>query len=217
MASKSIVYDEYYEGLPIMTNIAKGHGCDPDILRIIKEQFDYAEVTKRKIFVIRYDIRFPLDGQYDHSNWLISSFQADLMKALKREKEGCEPQYVVVREQSREKHHHYHGLLLLDGNKVQNIHGVLNRAEEIWDRKVGATMMDKQNGGLIERCTSDRDGNYVGNGVMLRHDDPDREVKLHACFKRASYLAKVNQKGYAPSGCREVFASRIPDPYKPPK
>lgn len=64
--------------------------------------------------------------------------------------------------------------------------------------------------GLIDDCTTSRNGENQVNGVMLRPDDPEMETKKDDCFRRASYLAKTNTKGYAPKGQRELFSSRIP-------
>ena len=44
---------------------------------------------------------------------------------------------------------------------------------------------------------------------MLRKDDPEYERKYDQCFRRCSYLAKVNQKDASPKHQRELFSSRI--------
>ena len=100
-------------------------------------------------------------------------------------------QYVAVREQSREKHQHYHVALILDGQKTQSIHNHIRTAERLWDLTLG--LPEKENGyGLIDDCTTSRTGEKQVNGVMLRYDDPWRPDKKDDCFRRASYLAKTN-------------------------
>ena len=85
----------------------------------------------------------------------------------------------------------------------------IQTAERLWDSTLG--LPEKENGyGLIDDCTTNRNGEPQENGVMLRYDDPFRGNKKDDCFRRASYLAKTNTKGNAPKGQREVFASRIP-------
>ena len=107
---------ETYHDYPIMTDKAKGLACDIKILNEIERQLDYAEATKSKTLFMRYDIRFP-EG-YDHAdNGVFREFQSKFMKNLSRQ--GLKPQYIAVREQSREKHQHYHVALLLDGQKTQ--------------------------------------------------------------------------------------------------
>ena len=197
---------ETYHDYPIMTDKAKGLACNIKILNEIERQLDYAEATKSKTLFMRYDIRFP-EG-YDHAdNGVFREFQSKFMKNLSRQ--GLKPQYIAVREQSREKHQHYHVALLLDGQKTRSIHNHIQTAERLWDTTLG--LPARENGyGLIDDCTTSRTGEKQVNGVMLRPDDPDMEAKKADCFRRASYLAKTNTKGNAPKGQREMFSSRIP-------
>ena len=140
-------------------------------------------------------------------NEIFSDFQANFMKNLSRQ--GLKPQYVAVREQSTEKHQHYHVVVLLDGQKTQSIHNHIQTAERLWDSALG--LEPRENGyGLIDDCTTSRTGEKQVNGVMLRADDLDMESKKDDCFRRASYLAKTNSKGNAPKFKREMFSSRIP-------
>ena len=189
-----------------MTDEKRGLACDEKILHEIERQFDYAEETKKKIFFMRYDIRFP-EGYNHADNGVFREFQSKFMKNLSRK--GLKPQYVAVREQSKEKHQHYHVALLLDGQKTQSIHNHIQTAERLWDLTLG--LPEKDNGyGLIDDCTTNRNGDKQENGVMLRYDDPFRYDKKESCFKRASYLAKCTTKGNTPKGQRELFSSRIP-------
>ena len=198
--------EKTFHGYSIMTDEEKGLSCETKILNEIERQLDYAEATKSKTLFMRYDIRFP-EG-YDHAdNGVFREFQSKFMKNLSRQ--GLKPQYIAVREQSREKHQHYHVALLLDGQKPQSIHNHIQTAERLWDTTLG--LPARENGyGLIDDCTTSRTGEKQVNGVMLRPDDPDMEAKKDDCFRRASYLAKTNTKGNAPRGQREMFSSRIP-------
>ena len=189
-----------------MTDQETGLSCNTKILAEIEKQFEHANSTKSKIFFMRYDIRFP-EGFNHADNGVFREFQSKFMKNLSRK--GLKPQYVAVREQSKEKHQHYHVALLLDGQKTQSIHNHIATAERLWDSTLG--LPERENGyGLIDDCTTSREGEKQVNGVMLRPDDPEMEAKRDECFKRASYLAKTNTKGYAPKGQRELFSSRIP-------
>ena len=203
---KKTTTDSTYNNYPIMTDEKRGLACDEKILHEIERQFDYAEETKNKIFFMRYDIRFP-EGYNHVDNGVFREFQSKFMKNLSRK--GVKPQYVAVREQSKEKHQHYHVALLLDGQKTQSIHNHIQTAERLWDLTLG--LPEKENGyGLIDNCTTNRNGDKQENGVMLRYDDPWRYDKKESCFKRASYLAKCTTKGNTPKGQRELFSSRIP-------
>ena len=198
--------EETFHAYPIMTDKARGLACDAKVLNEIERQFDYAEETKSKVFFMRYDIRFP-EGYTHADNGVFREFQSKFMKNLSRQ--GLKPQYIAVREQSKEKHQHYHVALLLDGQKTQSIHNHIQTAERLWDSTLG--LPARENGyGLIDDCTTFRTGEKQINGVMLRPDAPDMKAKKDDCFRRASYLAKTNTKGNAPKGQREMFSSRIP-------
>ena len=203
---KRTTTESTYNNHTIMTNKERGLACDIKILNEIERQFQYAEETKSKIYFQRMDLRLP-EGHEHTSNELFREFQSKFIK--NRSRKGLKPQYVAVREQSREKHQHYHVALLLDGQKTQSIHNHIQTAERLWDSALG--LPARENGyGLIDDCTTSRTGDKQINGVMLRPDDPEMEKKKDDCCRRASYLAKNNTKGNAPKGQREVFASRIP-------
>ena len=204
MSTKNnITYSPLFRGNSILTDKDKQYGCFRPLLSRIADQFEDMTIRHNKVFFMRYDVRFPADTPTAMDNSTFCSFQADFVKQLTRQ--GLDPHYVVVREQSREKHQHYHGILLLDGNKTQNIYGHIQTAETIWRRKNNLP----EGTGLIDACTTSRDGTPQINGVMLRKDDPDYETKKADCFRRASYLAKVNTKANTPEGQRQLFASRI--------
>ena len=188
-----------------MTDKERDLSCDVKILNEIERQFDHAEETRNKIFFMRYDIRFP-EGCDHADNGVFREFQSKFMKNLSRK--GLKPQYVAVREQSREKHQHYHVALILDGQKTQSIYNHIQTAERLWDSTLG--LPEKENGyGLIHDCTRNRTGEKQVNGVMLRYDDLWRPDKKDDCFRRASYLTKTNTKGNTLKGQRELFSSRI--------
>ena len=207
MRRRKLWKEDTYGSYPVMVDVEKEQFCDEKILETIKEHFDYATQTKSKILFMRYDVRFQ-QGECEHcSNELFRTFQANFMKKLSRQ--GLKPQYVAVREQSREKHQHYHVALLLDGQKTQSIHNHITTAERLWNRTLG--LPNRENGyGLIDDCTKSRAGTVQINGVMLRRDDPEYESKKADCFRRASYLAKINTKADAFNGNREIMTSRVP-------
>ena len=154
---------------------------------------------------MRYDVRLP-EGLDHADNGLFREFKSKYIK--NRSRKGFKPQYVAVREQSKEKHQHYHVALWLDGQKTKNIHDHIATAERLWNKTLG--LPDKVNGyGLIDDCTKSRSGAKQINGVMLRRDDPAYETKKDDCFRRASYLAKVNTKGNTPKGQRAGIDRRL--------
>ena len=167
MKKRTLTTSSNYHDYPIMTDRDRGLSADKNILNKIEEQFNYADKNKSKTFFMRYDIRFPKD--FTHAdNSAFSSFQAAFMKNLSRQ--GLKPQYVAVREQSREKHQHYHVCLWLDGQKTQSIEKHISTAERLWN---AALNLPKRDNGykLIDARTKSRNGTEQINGVMLNKAD----------------------------------------------
>lgn len=198
-------YESTYNGKRILTNKKKGLGCDTEILDKTDRLISSYTEKHNKVNLTRFDLRYPKDHFAPDDNKDFSTFSATFNKDLKRK--GLDPKYIAVREQSREKHQHYHVAVLTDGNKIQNPHVVLKTAEEHWNRTIG---QDKDSKGLVDYCTKSRSGEKQTNHYRLRRGDENYDEDLNNCFERCSYLAKINTKGKAPHRTREVFMSRIP-------
>ena len=212
MRSERITYEKQYQGHPIMTDSTKKQGCKEAILQKIDQIMTDMSNRHSKVLFMRYDVRFPQDYEHTNDNELFSQFQETFIKNRKRK--GYDPAYIAVREGSREKHQHYHVALMLDGHKTQSIHDHIQTAERLWEKILNLPPKNDDAGrttcyGLIDDCMRNRQGQPQENGVMLRKDDPDYDSKYDQCFRRCSYLAKVNQKGSASKHQREVFSSRI--------
>ena len=211
MKQRKLTSEDTFNDYPIMTNKEKEQFCDTDILQEIQDQMEYAEISKTKTFCMRLDLRLP-DALHHTDNRIFSRFQTLFMTNLSRK--GLSPQYVAVREQSREKHQHYHELLLLDGQKTRCITNHLKTAERLWNKALGRS---GENSGLVDDCTTFRSGVKGSNGVLLDPNDPEYEAKQNDVFYRASYLAKENTKQNTPKGQRELFSSRIPKDINSPR
>ena len=98
---KRITTEPTYNNHTIMADNARGLACDIKILNEIERQFQYAEATKSKSYFMRYDVRLP-EGLDHTNNDLFREFQSKFIK--NRSRKGLKPQYVAVREQSKEKH-----------------------------------------------------------------------------------------------------------------
>ena len=212
MRNERITYEEQYHGHPIMTDSTKKQGCKEAILEKINQIMTDMSSRHSKVLFMRYDVRFPQDYEHTNDNELFSQFQESFIKNRKRK--GYAPAYIAVREGSREKHQHYHVALLLDGHKTQSIYDHIQTAERLWEKTLNLPPKNDDAGqaasyGLIDDCMRNRQGQPQENGVMLRKDDPEYEHKYDQCFRRCSYLAKVNQKDSSPKHQRELFSSRI--------
>ncbi|WP_081678610.1 YagK/YfjJ domain-containing protein [Desulfocurvibacter africanus] len=198
-----IISTNNYYGFDIQVDEAKDQGCYDDILQRILDMLIFYISKHNKVLFVRFDVRFPSKYCNDSSNQTFSEFIAGFIKFHQRK--GLDPVYVWVREQSREKHQHYHCILLLNGNKIRSYYEILQQAEAMWNRKLGVEQL-----GLINFCNRSRHGELQSNGIMLRRNDENFSDVFNKCFHWASYLAKTTTKDYAPLGIREFGSSRIP-------
>lgn len=199
----TVTYETHYHGYPILTNQQKQQGCNTQILDKVESLLDHTTKKHNKVFVFRMDLNYPKDYKAPEDNKHIQTFMSKFIKYGKRQ--GYDPDYLWVREQSREKHQHYHLAVFCDGNKIQHPQKLLNKAEDHWGQTIG---QDPK--GLVDHCTRSRQGQSQPNSYMMRRNDDDFEEKKQACFQRCSYLAKTNTKGYAPHKIREIATSRLP-------
>ena len=195
-------FDTEFNQLPINTNNEKENGCYSYLLNSIKNVMDSMINKHSKVLFLRFDLRFP-DGQnYSKDNQLVKKFIYYFARNCKNM--GIYLKYIWVRERSREKHQHYHLVVLLNGNKTQNIYGHLKLCEEIW-----AHVLNIHNAkGLVDYCIYNRNGDFQENGIMIIRNSSDFDKTYNRCFHWASYLAKINTKenisGVRNFGCSEL-------------
>ena len=202
-----------YRGNSILVNEAQGLAADTRILDRISAQFDYAEGSKSKTFFFRYDLHFPKDMKVPSDNEHFKHFISAYTKNLARK--GLAPQYFAVREQRQSEHQHYHVGVLLDGQKTRNPYEHLKTADRLWANELGINADNPSALGIVNHCDKDKKtGERMVNGMMLDATKDNYEYIRDSCFRRASYLAKENQKQMTPKGQREYFASKLPKEYK---
>jgi hypothetical protein len=199
-----VTFGPTYNGKPILTDKARGYGCREDILKRIEERMDHATESYRKVLCTRMDLRYPKGSKVPSDNKQVSSFLAKYTRNLKRN--GNAPQYVCVREQSREKHQHYHLFLITNQKNHRYPQKMVAKAEELW----ASTIKPENPKGLIDPCTKSRTGQQQPNSYRLNQNEDDFEQTKAKAFERASYLAKENTKGNQPKRQREVLCSRLP-------
>ena len=201
--NQTIIFQPCFQTYPIQANPDLNQGCLTAILDRLLHLMNTMTEDHCKVLFIRFDIRFPNNYFPPSDNSIFQRFFENFIRHLQRQ--VLDPHYLWVREQSKEKHQHYHVVLLLDGNKTQSIYGHLNLAESLWAKSLG--LPDAS--GLICYCTESRDGIAQHNGLMMRRGSPDFPLVFNTCFEWASYLAKINTKGNAPNGVREWGSSQL--------
>jgi hypothetical protein len=190
---RQVTYENTYNGLPIITPYSgESMGSYTPILDGIYWLINGMVEKHGKVYSFRFDVRYPVAGNYVSDNKLISRFIEALIKYYDREK--FNPKYLWCRERVYSENPHYHFIFLVNGNKVQNPYGILTQATDLWGKclNVGAS-------GLI---------NYCQNGTMVIRNSPHFNEQFGEFFYRASYLAKVYSKN-STKGVRNFGMSRV--------
>lgn len=198
---RQVTFENTYNGFPIITqNNGETMGCYTPILDGIYRLISGMVEKHNKVYFLRFDLRFPVNNSYGSDNTVLSRFTEALIKHYNREK--LDPKYLWCRERVNSENSHYHFIFLINGNKVQNPYGVLNKATDLWGK-----CLQVDASGLVNFCMGQE--GYGENGTMIIRNSADFNEKFGLCFYRASYLAKVYSKGNRPKGIREYGMSRL--------
>ena len=153
---------------------------------------DHGLVENARILVPRFDVRLP-QNYAPEGNAVIKKTMKEIVTYVQRNY-GTKPEYVLVKEKSRDGGYHYNGIMLLDNSKIKSPVKIIEKMEEIIDRATGvANRNGTDNQGLVELCKNPM--------IVHRNNEQERADVLY----RASYLAKLKDK--EDSG-REVFCSK---------
>lgn len=206
---KNVVYTASYNDYNLCYSRKHNQGHFLEVLQANEALFDYMVQQHSSVFMVMLVVKFPAGTplEYQDNNALLSRFFEALTLHYKRKKpKGYDPKYVWARERSEKTGQtHYHVILLLDGNLIQNGYGILNKATELW----GGCLGIENARGLVELCKPhDYDGRY--GGVKIIRNDPKFQEVLGRCFQWASYLAKCFSKGQARAYVNEFGCSRLP-------
>lgn len=166
---------------------AYGSGLYTTMLKNMLAQFEAMLSYHNKVLVIRFDLHQPdyTDNSSDVS-WLFKRLGAALKTRYKINRIG----FGWVREQEKSKNQHYHGFLLVDGNKVQTSHKIMEIIRWYWE---------VQHDGHIH-WTSPKCFH------MLHRDKPET---FQDPIYHVSYLAKGRGKGYKPAQAKNYGGSRL--------
>ncbi|WP_179953451.1 YagK/YfjJ domain-containing protein [Desulfobotulus mexicanus] len=198
-----------YQDYPINNGRHGTLATYPDLLKKILGVMTHMTTSHNKVLFVRMDLHYPHSTEAQQG----TIGNEALSKFLKLFKEHytynkIEMHYIWVREQSPYSLPHYHCVFLLNGNKIQNTYGLMERANLLWHKIVGGS------GGLVHYCHS-----HTPNGIMIRRPSSTatgdtlagQQVRYQEtfsrCFEWASYLAKANQKQHTPSGVRRFGVS----------
>lgn len=183
----------------------------------ILELFLYYCNKHNKCYVLRFDFHFPktinqnpLPDVYRElytdslrRNAMKEAAVSYFMKVLKRK--AFDPVYLCATELSEKSdYEHFHLLLLLDGNKTDNIYNHIKLFEKIWYNEL--QISKEQNAGLVQKSKveQEKDGNIQKyNGIMLKRASLKFLDDLLYVLSFSEYLIKNKQKEHV------VFRKKI--------
>lgn len=168
------------------------------------ELFLYYCNKHSKCYVLRFDFHFPqhIDKQplteEQRELYADPSKRKEMrmntlsyfIKKLKRKK--LDPQYLCACERSQDaSYEHYHLLLLLDGNKTNNVWGHLDELTKIWSANL--ELSTEENGGLVQKSKIRKNGSTY-NGFLLNRRSVDFLSNLLEVLNFSKYLLKPEGK-----------------------
>lgn len=173
-----------------------------EILNSIHNILNYYIQKHSKAMIVRFDIRYPLLYPYKCTNIHISSCIELVIRKYKRQ--GLDPYYIWVREQSMSSHPHYHCALFLDAQKVMSYGHVMATVERVWSH-----VLQYPANGCVHNCI--QPGNPDSNGKIIRRDvtPEDYHARCQEVFNQLTYLAKAQTKAENNDGMRNFGMSRI--------
>jgi len=198
---KSITYETTYNNHPINTNKEKQLGCYTKALEKIESTLDRMLEKHSKIMLVRFDVRYPDDGNIICKSNQPSDFAYNLKRCLNREKiaggHRVDAKIIHVQEQDTSERPHFHFAVVVNANAKNKAFPILQKADALWK-----TMMNTEQGGLVDFCNTKKNGIVVDKGKM------DFQERYDEVFHQASYLAKTRGKEHRDKGSWLIKTSR---------
>lgn len=211
MKNYNVVTNNVYQGHPLLSLRFYPDGFHGEILKSILDHLRYAVSQSSQVFIVRLDIRFPLYyNSVIPANAVFIGFLANFIKNLRRQ--GYQPQYVWrIEPGERNPKGHYHLVLFMDGNHIQNGWTIKYKAEELWASALDIEIEKVKAGeGLIQLCQPNSPDSHFHSGFKLQKYYPDFDRKLYDAYCWLSYITKVHPGGYELPGDREFGCSQLP-------
>ena len=200
---RRVTFGSNYNGYPLSNTSKNGEGFYEEVLCPLQSLMESMSQRHACIFFSRFDFRYPANSavEYPNDNTLFSGFIDSLMHHCERRK--YDPEYLWVRENSKNNQIHYHLVLLLNGDYIQNAYGILQKATELWQRRLNI----KDGRGLVHLCPTGENDDY--GGVKIKRNHPNFQQVFQNCYQRASYLAKCYSKSGSPAYVNGFRCSRL--------
>jgi len=201
---RKTLYGDTYKGYPLSHSEKHNQGNYVEILQATDSLLNHMTQRHGRVFFTMFVLKYPANsaGLYPDNNTLVSRFLEALMVHCKRRR--YDPKYLWVRESSQTGQTHYHIMILLNSDIIQNAYGLLGKATELWGRSLNI----EDASGLVHLCLADENDRY--GGVKIIRNTPGFQQVFGQCFQRASYMAKCYSKGGLPANVNGFGSSRLP-------
>ena len=184
---EKIIYENIYNNHTINTSKERRHGCYKKALEKIDNTLTKMIKKHSKIMIVRFDLRYPTNSNYESNSQDINRFTYNLKRSLDREKiEGghnVDAKVLHVEEKNTSNNTHHHYAVIVNGNVKNNYYPIVEKAEKIWKKT-----LNTDQDGLVDFC------NRIENGIIIDRNNENRERELEKAYFQLSYLAKINGK-----------------------
>ena len=213
-----ITFEDRYRGYKINSDMDRGLGCHTKILDRYLDHFEDMMEKHARIRQVRFDLRVPQESSEDITSENISKFVNFLTKDIDRKnkmpgkgkkkstekfsgRHDPDPRIILAEEKNISKHHHIHGVVLINDPCKQSAHDIHMRIERQW----GNALEISDARGLVDFCNKKGPSDYR----IDRNDESKMEVINSATFQ-ASYISKMNGKEDPRPGAWLVKGTRLP-------
>lgn len=201
----TLTTEKEFKGKSINTNKEKDQNCIEEILAPIHAHLTDITEKHNRIMTTRFDLRVSQETE-DLTNKQVGRIFENMGRALDRRRyaggHNPDPRFIGVPE-DHGNGIHYHCLVLVNGNAIQNPYTIFNLAEKYLGKALGLT--EEAAKGLVHYCNQQGE-----NGIIIRRDSPDEEEKTNKVMHQASYLAKERGKENIPKGKHLWVGTRVP-------
>lgn len=190
-----------YEVLSLKSGLYK------DILERQKSIMEHSLQRHSKVMQVRFDLHYPSDGSIVPSSDDISDFSYNFTRRLKRmnvSSHRVDPRYLWARELHRSDFPHYHFLLWVNANAMQDKYTIFDMATDAWCNVLNTDARE-----LINFCINKKRPSRYDNGILINRNSEDCEYAKNVAFRAGSYLAKVAYKDSLNKFERKYNYSRV--------
>jgi hypothetical protein len=184
---KTVIKDGWitYKGERLEICNSQRYGVYKEIVLVFIDQLDAAITIHKRALVLRLDFR---TNYYTETNKRFSTFIKNIKQWIERHYGIYNTGYQWVREQETSKKQHYHLVLILDGDKIQNPKKLNEVIKEKW---------------LPNGST------YKPKNCFYYIDKHNHQKERTKAIYRASYMAKSRGKGIRPAQTKDYGSSRL--------